>query len=72
MCKICSENLFLSSTKYDSGSGWPSFFDVIDKSKVTFKVDASGMAIPVMEFQVLENKNPTDFEPKAQNLFHIF
>ena len=72
MCKICSENLFLSSTKYDSGSGWPSFFDVIDKSKVTFKADASGMAIPVMEFQVLENKNPTDFEPKAHNLFHIF
>ena len=56
VCKVCSENLFLSSTKYDSGSGWPSFFDVIDKSKVTFKADASGMAIPVMEFQVLENK----------------
>ena len=23
VCKICSEKLFLSSTKYDSGSGWP-------------------------------------------------
>ena len=56
VCKICSENLFLSSTKYDSGSGWPSFFDVIDKSKVTFKADASGMAIPVMKYQVLEKK----------------
>jgi peptide-methionine (R)-S-oxide reductase len=43
VCKVCSENLFLSSTKYDSGSGWPSFFDVIDKSKVTFKADASGV-----------------------------
>ena len=33
-CVVCNEDLFLSSTKYESGSGWPSFFDVIDKSKV--------------------------------------
>jgi len=43
VCKICNENLFLSSTKYDSGSGWPSFFDIIDKSKVIFRQDASGI-----------------------------
>eukprot|EP00093_Oithona_nana_P003602 03602.XXX_124435_125948_1 [CDS] Oithona nana genome sequencing. len=42
-CKVCNTSLFLSSTKYDSGSGWPSFFDVIDKAKVTFKADASGI-----------------------------
>ena len=41
-CKVCNTSLFLSSTKYDSGSGWPSFFDVIDKAKVAFKADASG------------------------------
>jgi len=43
VCKICSEKLFLSSTKYDSGSGWPSFFDIVDKSKVRFRQDASGI-----------------------------
>jgi len=43
VCKICSEKLFLSSTKYDSGSGWPSFFDIVDKSKVRYRADASGV-----------------------------
>lgn len=43
VCKICSESLFLSGTKYDSGSGWPSFYDIIDKAKVRFKQDASGI-----------------------------
>jgi len=42
-CKICTTSLFLSNTKYDSGSGWPSFFDVVDKAKVVFKADASGI-----------------------------
>lgn len=42
VCKVCNESLFLSSTKYDSGSGWPSFYDVVDKAKVTFRADASG------------------------------
>jgi len=42
-CKICNEPLFMSNTKYDSGSGWPSFFDIIDKAKVMFRQDASGI-----------------------------
>ena len=28
-CKCCDLNLFNSSTKYESGSGWPSFYDII-------------------------------------------
>ena len=52
-CKVCNTSLFLSSTKYDSGSGWPSFFDVIDKAKVTFKADASGSKFFLIKISTL-------------------
>jgi methionine-R-sulfoxide reductase len=34
-CAGCGEILFDSSTKYDSHCGWPSFYDSLDKSKIT-------------------------------------
>jgi len=42
-CKICGQDLFLSKTKYEAGTGWPSFFDVIDKQSVVYRPDASGV-----------------------------
>ncbi len=42
-CVCCGEPLFDSSTKYDSGSGWPSFYAPIDESKVVTRDDHSLM-----------------------------
>jgi peptide-methionine (R)-S-oxide reductase len=38
-CVVCGEELFDSATKYDSGSGWPSFYQPADKAKVEEHTD---------------------------------
>lgn len=44
-CTCCAEPLFESDTKYDSGSGWPSFYQPIDAVSVGENTDRSmGMA----------------------------
>ena len=40
-CAVCGEDLFSSDTKYNSGSGWPSFYDTVGDSKVKTKIDDS-------------------------------
>jgi peptide-methionine (R)-S-oxide reductase len=40
-CVCCGEALFDSSAKYDSGSGWPSFYVPIDNDAVTTREDDS-------------------------------
>ena len=41
VCAGCDNKLFSSETKYDSGSGWPAFYDSLDKAKVKTKIDLS-------------------------------
>ncbi len=41
LCAACGQPLFSSDTKFNSGSGWPSFWDVIDKGNVELKRDVS-------------------------------
>ncbi|MFB6273832.1 MAG: peptide-methionine (R)-S-oxide reductase MsrB [Salinibacter sp.] len=40
-CVVCDAPLFDSKTKFESGSGWPSFYDVIDEGNVELKADHS-------------------------------
>lgn len=40
-CSACGTPLFSSSTKFDSGSGWPSFWEVVDSGHVKLQKDLS-------------------------------
>ncbi len=40
-CVVCHEPLFDSGTKFESGSGWPSFYDVVEQGRVVQKRDFS-------------------------------
>jgi len=40
-CVCCGNELFNSSSKFDSGTGWPSFYQAINSEQVTTKEDGS-------------------------------
>ena len=40
-CAACGTELFSSNTKFESGSGWPSFWGAVDESKVKLVPDDS-------------------------------
>jgi peptide-methionine (R)-S-oxide reductase len=40
-CVCCEARLFSSETKFDSGTGWPSFWDPLDQGAVREKSDRS-------------------------------
>jgi peptide-methionine (R)-S-oxide reductase len=40
-CACCGEPLFSSETKFDSGTGWPSFYKAVDQSAVEEKTDST-------------------------------
>ncbi len=41
LCAACGNELFSSDTKYESGSGWPSFYAPLAEDKVATETDTS-------------------------------
>ena len=44
-CVVCEEELFSSDTKYDSGSGWPSFYEPAQEEAVDTRPDRSLLSV---------------------------
>lgn len=44
-CVCCARPLFRSDTKYDSGTGWPSFYAPVEKNAVSEHVDRSWFSV---------------------------
>jgi peptide-methionine (R)-S-oxide reductase len=40
-CVVCRTPLFDSGTKFESGSGWPSFYDVLENDRIATHEDGS-------------------------------
>jgi len=40
-CVVCDTSLFDSDTKFESGTGWPSFYDVVDQHNIELRSDHS-------------------------------
>lgn len=41
LCKCCKTPLFDSDTKFDSGTGWPSYFKPVEKKAIEYITDSS-------------------------------
>jgi len=41
VCRACGNTLFSSKTKFESGTGWPSFYDVAHQGNVELRQDNS-------------------------------
>ena len=52
-CVCCDNELFDSNSKFDSGTGWPSFYQAINSEQVATKEDSS---LFVQRTEVLCNK----------------
>lgn len=53
VCVACDNPLFSSKDKYKSGSGWPSYYDVLNEGKVK-KVDDLSFGMRRIEIQCAE------------------
>jgi len=42
VCAACGNELFSSGSKFESGTGWPSFYEAIEKGNIETKSDSTG------------------------------
>jgi peptide-methionine (R)-S-oxide reductase len=47
-CAACGQELFTSKTKFESGTGWPSFWEPLAKGRVILQRDADGERTEVL------------------------
>lgn len=73
-CVVCREHLFTSDTKYDSGSGWPAFYDVIHQGKVKLKPDTSHVGGNILLLAMKPNlaRNGVSCATCGSHLGHVF
>lgn len=46
LCSNCNQELFDANTKFDSGTGWPSFSNSISPESITTYLDKGTLAMP--------------------------
>ena len=57
VCKLCGLPLFSSKAKFNSGTGWPSFFQPFDKDHVAVKSDTSHGMVRDEDLTAAEQKS---------------
>lgn len=45
ICAACGNELFSSNSKFESGTGWPSFYQAIEEGKIETKPDSTGVMV---------------------------
>ena len=70
-CVVCDAELFDSKTKFESGTGWPSFYDAMDKSKLETETDFGHGMVRTEVMPARPARLPLKFEKKDSLGIHL-